>query len=50
MLKPWTKVLPLIFIEWYIRKYGETFYSLENKVYREYNAPYPFIRFYKGGL
>jgi hypothetical protein len=47
MLKSWTKILPFFFIEWYIKKYGQLFSLYENGKDREYNAPYPYVRFLK---
>lgn len=45
MLRPWTKILPFFFIEWYAKRYCEVFQIKENDVWIEYNAPYPYTRF-----
>ena len=45
MLRPWTKILPFFFIEWYTKRYREVFHIKENDEWIEYNAPYPYTRF-----
>ena len=33
MLRPWTKILPFFFIEWYSKRYCEVFHVKENDVW-----------------